>query len=342
MAGRRFDKTRAGSSTSLSRRHMLFAGAMMPALFLSGQAAGHGQFPVTIKHAFGWTTIPREPQRIVTLGWSGEDAVIALGKVPIAMTRYPYWSDGIPDWNRDRIGSQKPILMNNVIDYEQIALLRPDLILAVFSGLDAITYRRLSRVAPVVSELDGPWSSNWQEQTRLAGRALGRPTEASGLVHAVEDLIAGFRVSFPEIQDKTFALISHFPQQNGCDVYLPGDTRTEMFNAAGLKPSPGVAALGKAQSGQYSRSISLEQLDILDCDILISWFAEGIEAACKAQPIFRTIPSIRRGTFVSLERPATIWAVLTPTVRSIPFGFPEIVKNISLAAKRVATNTEAR
>lgn len=340
MGERCFDRTQPGSFTRLSRRQLVFAGAAMPALILSREAAGYGEFPVTIKHAFGWTTIPHEPQRIVTLGWSGEDAVIALGKVPIAMTGYPYWPDGISDWNRSRIGSEKPVLMNNIIDYEQIALLRPDLILAVFSGLDAVAYARLSRIAPVVSWVKGPWSSDWREQTLLAARASGRLAEASRLIHAVENLIGDFKNDFPEIQGKTFALISHFPQQNGCDVYLPGDTRFEMFEALGLRPSPGVVRLGNARGGRYSQSVSLEQLDLLDCDILITWFAEGIEAACKSQPIFSTIPSIRRGTFVSLEKPATIWAVLTPTVLSIPFGFPEIASDISRAAKRLAATTE--
>lgn len=340
MADGRFHGPDPGSFTSLSRRQFLFAGAMTAALIHSGKSSAHSGFPVTIRHALGQTTIPCEPRRIVTLGWSGEDAVIALGQVPVAMTGYPYWPDRIADWNRTRLGSQKPVLMNGFIDYEQIALLRPDLILAVFSGLDAIAYRRLSRIAPVVSEVEGPWSSNWQDQARLAGRALGRLSEASDLINSVEDLLADFTVRYPEIQDKTFALISHFPQQNGCDVYLSGDTRIELFKSLGLNPSPGVTSLGKAQRGLYSRSISLEQLDILDCDILISWFAEGMEAACNAQPIFRTIPAIRRGMCVSLEKPAAIWAVLTPTVLSIPFSFPDIAKDISLAAKRMNTTAE--
>lgn len=342
MGDPRFYRRRPGSMARLSRRQLMFAGAALSGFILSRQAAAYGDFPITIRHAFGQTTIPREPQRIVTLGWSGEDAVIALGKIPIAMTGYPYWPDGIADWNRIRIGSEKPVLMNTIIDYEKIALLKPDLILAVFSGLDEVSYGRLSRIAPVVSWVNGPWSSDWKEQALLTGRALGRLAEASGNIQVVESLLGEFNSDYPEIQGKSFALISHFPQQNGCDVYLPGDTRFEMFKALGLMPSAGVAQLGKAKGGLYSQSVSLEQLDVLDCDILVAWFAEGIEAACNAQPIFRTIPPIRRGTFVSLEKPAAIWAVLAPTVLSIPFGFPEIVRDMSRAAKRLAANAEAR
>jgi iron complex transport system substrate-binding protein len=343
MGYRRFNQAQSGSLARLSRRQLMFAGASaIPALMISREAVGHDSFPVTIEHAFGSTTIAHEPQRIVTLGWSGEDAVIALGKIPIAMTGYPYWPDGIADWNKNRMGSENPVLLRHAIDYEQIALLRPDLILAVFSGLDAIAYKRLSRIAPVVSWMKGPWSSNWQEQTQVTGRALGRTTESSKVIRSVENLVGDFKNTFSEIRGKTFALISHFPQQNGCDVYLPGDTRFEMFRTLGLRPSPGIARIGNAKGGFYSQSISLEQLDILDCDILIAWFAEGIEAACKSQPILNTILSIQRGTCVSLEKPETIWAVLTPTVLSIPFGYPEIVRDISRAATRLAALTEGR
>ena len=43
--------------------------------------------------SYGSTTIDAEPMRIVTIGWSGQDAVIALNKVPVAMESFS--GDGI-------------------------------------------------------------------------------------------------------------------------------------------------------------------------------------------------------------------------------------------------------
>ncbi|MGH3927931.1 MAG: iron-siderophore ABC transporter substrate-binding protein, partial [Pseudonocardiaceae bacterium] len=47
-----------------------------PAPSVGGGAAG---FPVTIEHRYGSTTIPREPQRVVTVGYLDQDPVVALG-----------------------------------------------------------------------------------------------------------------------------------------------------------------------------------------------------------------------------------------------------------------------
>lgn len=74
---------------------------------------------------------------------------------------------------------------------------------------------------------------------------------------------------------------------------------------------------------------------MLDCDILIAWFSEGAEAALNRQPIFRTLPSVERGTVVALEDPAEIWSVLTPTVLSMPYGFPKLVSRLAAAARKL-------
>jgi iron complex transport system substrate-binding protein len=51
-----------------------------------GASAG---FPVTIEHTFGATTIEKEPARVVTLGWSAQDIVVALGVTPVGMPAFP-------------------------------------------------------------------------------------------------------------------------------------------------------------------------------------------------------------------------------------------------------------
>lgn len=47
----------------------------------SGNAAG-GTFPVTIEHFFGSTEIKQAPKRVVSLGYTDDQTMLALGTVP--------------------------------------------------------------------------------------------------------------------------------------------------------------------------------------------------------------------------------------------------------------------
>ena len=50
--------------------------------------AAAGAFPVTIEHKFGETTIDSEPKRIVVVGLREQDALLALGIVPVGTTEW--------------------------------------------------------------------------------------------------------------------------------------------------------------------------------------------------------------------------------------------------------------
>lgn len=69
-------------------------------------------FPVEIRHALGTTRIEAEPQRIVTLGWNGEDAVLALGRIPVGMHRYGLFGSGILPGTSPICGRRRPHCCN--------------------------------------------------------------------------------------------------------------------------------------------------------------------------------------------------------------------------------------
>lgn len=43
----------------------------------TGPTGPEGAFPVTIEHKFGETTVPSEPERVVTVGFSEQDPMLA-------------------------------------------------------------------------------------------------------------------------------------------------------------------------------------------------------------------------------------------------------------------------
>src|SRR5262245_15373276 len=60
--------------------------------------AGGGAFPVRVEHKYGTAEITRTPSRVVTLGLSDQDAVLALGIRPV----------GAIDWFGERPYGQWP------------------------------------------------------------------------------------------------------------------------------------------------------------------------------------------------------------------------------------------
>ncbi|GEL18344.1 ABC transporter substrate-binding protein [Pseudonocardia asaccharolytica] len=78
----------------------------------------------------GPVEIPRTPRRIVTLGREAE-VVLALGLTPLGMPRSYYGGDVEP-YLRDRIAGADVTLLDvaDGIPYEQVAALKPDVILA--------------------------------------------------------------------------------------------------------------------------------------------------------------------------------------------------------------------
>src|SRR3546814_11095437 len=62
-------------------------------------------FPVSVDHAYGATIIEAAPQRVVTWGWGTQDAVLALGVVPVGIPSMTYGGDGegLLAWTRAAI-----------------------------------------------------------------------------------------------------------------------------------------------------------------------------------------------------------------------------------------------
>lgn len=297
-------------------------------------AKADGRFPVTIEHALGSTTIPAEPRRIVTLGWSGEDVVIALGEKPVGMTEYGFFQSGMFPWNEERLSGFRPQLFKGETDYEAIAALRPDLILAVLSGVDDVAWRRLSAIAPTVVYRSGPWRADWKEQTELIGLALGKPREAQKLIADSSNFLRSLGSAHPVLRGKTFTFATYFEGANSLVVYLPSDPRVAALKELGLTVSPGVAALAKANPSRISVNLSMEELDRIDANLLVMWFGEGAKEALEAQPLFRTFGAVKRGSYISLDDPVSLWSTSALSVLSIPYGFPRFVPRLAEAAQK--------
>ncbi len=321
----------------ISRRQFCSGFSVAAAFPFASRAVSAEQqnpYPLTVNHALGETRIASEPARIITIGWNGEDAVVAFGFVPVAMPRRALFENGMFPWVEEKIGTARPVLLANDLDYERILLLKPDLILGVFSGIDEKAYRRLSKIAPTVVYRSAPWQADWREQTLMTGLALGRGQEAERLIERNNAYLRDLAKQYSALNGKTFTFGTFSPGSAALAVYLPSDPRIELLLEMGLRPAPGIDALAGQEPRRRSGSVSLEEIASIDADILIMWYGPGARAAVEAQPLFKTLDAVKRGSYVALEDPIDVWSTSALSVLSIPYGFPGFVPRLAEAAAR--------
>jgi len=166
---------------------------------------------VTITHAFGETTIPGPPKRVVSAGFTGQDDLLALGIVPIAVTNWfgdqPF---GVWPWAATKLGAAKPAVLNldNGIQVQQIAGLKPDLIVATDAGLDQDTYQKLAAIAPTLAQSGGDaFFEPWKQQATAIGQAVFQTGQINSLISGVDKSFAAVADKYPQFKNKRVLLL---------------------------------------------------------------------------------------------------------------------------------------
>src|SRR5690606_34561195 len=134
-------------------------------------AAGGSGLPVSIEHKYGTTEIKSPPERVVTVGMTDQDAVLALGIKPVGVVEFSGLGLGVTEypWSARQWGGTRPTVVGQREDFkfEQIAALRPDLIIGLYTGMTKADYDKLSKIAPTVAQsADHPdYAMPWQDMT---------------------------------------------------------------------------------------------------------------------------------------------------------------------------------
>ncbi|MDA0183095.1 iron-siderophore ABC transporter substrate-binding protein [Solirubrobacter phytolaccae] len=290
-------------------------------------------FPVTIEHKYGSTTIESEPKRVVVVGLRDQDALLALGVVPVATTEWFGKHPGaIFPWAKEALGSGKePVVLTNTdgVQIEKVAAQRPDLIVGVYSGLTQKEYDALSKLAPVVAQPKDKvdYGSTWQEEQLTIGKAVGQPEKAQQLVDDTEQLIADTAAEHPEFKGKTAAEVTDY---QGVFVYGPQDVRTATLESLGFVfPKP----LADAFPDEFGGQLSDEKLDALDVDALV-WLADGDRSVdeLKQDPVYSklNVRKEERDVFILLED-RVYEALSFPSVLSMPLLMKELAPRLAAA-----------
>ncbi|MDY7106422.1 MAG: iron-siderophore ABC transporter substrate-binding protein, partial [Actinomycetota bacterium] len=235
-----------------------------------GEAAA---FPVEIEHKYGTTTIEAEPTRVVSVGYNDQDDLLALGVIPVGIRDWygeqPY---AVWPWAQDELGDAEPeVLSNAELNFEAIAALDPDLIIGVSSGMTEEDYALLDAIAPTVPQSGDyvDYGMPWQERALMIGRAVGLEAEAQALVDEVEGEFAAAREAHPEFDGATAAVAFVYNDLPG--VYGSEDIRSRVMTDLGFVIPEEYDELA---GDQFYVSISEEQTDLLDTDVLV-WVGDA-------------------------------------------------------------------
>ena len=305
----------------------------------TGEQAGPGAsgFPVEIEHKYGTTTIDAAPEQVVTVGLTDQDAVLALGTVPVGTNEWFEGFDGaIGPWATDELeaaGGELPKLVGDTqgINFEQVAALRPDLILGVYSGLTDSEYKTLSEIAPTVAQPDDypDWGVPWDEQTRIIGRALGRADEADELVADVQGRLDDAAEAHPEFADAVGAVATVW--DGSVTVYTPDDVRGRFLDSLGFGQIEG---LEQYSDDGFSATISEERLDLIDVDAIV-WIVNSAEddmPRIREDPIYAQLGLTDEGREVPVENDAELGAATSfQTVLSLPSLIDGLVPMLAAA-----------
>lgn len=305
----------------------------------SGSASGGGgeaeAFPVTVEHAYGDTTIEDRPERVVTVGLTDHDAVLALGVVPVGTTDWFGEHPGaVWPWAQDELealGGPTPEVVGDAsaVNFERIAAARPDVILALYSGLTETDYETLSEIAPTVAQPEGviDYGIAWDEQVRVAGEVLGETERADELIAGVEQRFADVRTAHPEFEGLEGLVVS--PYNDLFSVFAPQDPRGRFMADLGFVQP---AEIEELAGDAFSADLSAERVDLLDVDVIV-WIVTSIEtdvARFEEDPVYSALDVHRGGHEAFVENLGPVGGATSfVTVLSLPFLIDELVPQIA-------------
>lgn len=252
-----------------------------------------------IQHADGReTTIPADPQCIVTAGSGYLDHLLALGVTPCGAAHGPGGS-GFPEHLADQLTDVEYVGGTLEVNLESVVFLDPDLILAMHpEHTEGNAVTNFDPIAPTVY-LTQPWA-NWRQTLREIGTILGKEAEADAVLSefdertdaaaaALAESVGTEKVAFLRVQAERIRIYG-----------TNSPTGNMLFNRLGLTPS------GLVPVDEEQQTISLELIPELDADhlFLLDQTDDGM-ATLADSPLWQTVPAVQNGNVYPVD--VKIW-----------------------------------
>ncbi len=300
---------------------------------LSGTAALAEGFPVTLSHAFGETTVPAQPERVVSIGLNDQDFLYALGVAPVGVREWwgeqPYATWPWAEDERLALGAEPAVHGAGDLNVEWVASLEPDLIVAVYSEVNAETYALLTEIAPVVLRgAEFPeYGAPWQEQFRqIALATTGSTAAADDSIAAIDAATEALRAANPGFAGHTGTAADYRDGQ--FTLWAREHAPTRFVESLGLTFPEELNALAGPDGWIY---LSPENIAQMDLDVVI--WPNGKADEIGALSVYDSSRMGREGRSVFLSGetgtlPAALWF---QTPLSIPYVLERVAPMVEAA-----------
>ncbi len=281
-----------------------FVVAVLALFGLTGPSLAQ-DFPVTVEHVYGETTVPAKPVRVVSVGMHEQDFLYALGVAPVGVKEWwgehPYATWPWAEEARKAVNATPEVMNADGINIEWVAAQKPDLIIAIYVDMDEATYKQLSQIAPTVVTPKGYelWGAPWQAELKIIDQATsGNTAKSDGIVADFAKRYADVRAKYPELAGKTGTNIYYDPS-TGFTAWGPNDLASKFLIDLGLTFPPELAKLAQPDN---KIDISPELIDLLEMDVAI-WPAENgdTQAAVEAMGTYQSLRIAKEGRSIWLD-----------------------------------------
>lgn len=258
-------------------------------------------FPLTVTHDRGDTVIPAKPERVVSLSVSGNAYAQAADAPLVGFWPSAYGEDGRDEWLAPFAKDTAKIDFSAdfELDYEQIAALKPDLILATDTQtrikLDD-AYETLSAIAPTLVAVPG----DLDDQAKTIGAALGNEAGVQQLLDDADAAVAATQQSHPGIAGTSLAYGQISTGEIGIQVDPKLASSVRFFQELGfVMPEAIVADYDQATARTPGTArYSWENAEALDAAELVIIGLNGVEESeVTESPLFTETKPFTQGAF---------------------------------------------
>lgn len=285
-----------------------------PAASVGSADVSVGGYPLTLESPYGTTVLEAKPKSVAVLSSVDLDIALALGIEPVISPQYgdmppePATQEKLDELGIDELATYD---FTDGTDFEAIAAANPDVILATSGWTLEEDYEQLSKIAPIVSfeGKDGLATMTWDERTATAGAALGLEDEAAAVIAGVEQAFIDARAANPAFEGLSYTYAVIHPEQISYISYK--GSNISFFADLGF-----VLPETASQFSETDGTVSKENLDLLDADVLLVGYPFGDEGLLgrdelESDQLFQSLPSVTSGHY----------AVIDDTIAS-PLAYP--------------------